>query len=337
MNVAEILHPPDITGSVALPRKRRWRVACVAGAAIVAAVVLVLVLQHFRSAGTDSSPTPEQDRAAARQVLSDFLAASTAEQRAECVIGGDQLLPLMQAYYAGREVEPLSAGDFQPASWSFDTKDRGLLAFELPRGRSLPTVVACLKKSDTGQWLMDWDVWTQTLDGRFRDFINRPAEGQHTLRVRLTSTAASPDEVKLQVADPFNTASSMTFEVTRADLTALYCADLPAGVTRTATVQLVWLNDSLTGTLQPVLRRHVCWGFQDLDGVEAAEREPARARKHHQPVERPAEPLVVRVTDSAVETAIISSSAPILQPEPKPPALEPKTVSTRKAPRARTR
>jgi hypothetical protein len=302
-----------------------------AALAVAAATALTFTLLHLRSAPTDAVVAAEQARVEARRSLAAFLHASTVEQRAGWVIGGDQVLPLMQAYYAGRELVPLSADDFQPASWSFNTDAPDLIALELPRGRALPTVVACMRKGESGRWLMDWDVWTQSLDGGFREFVTRPAEGEHTLRVRLTSAAASPDEVKLEVADPFNTGSTMMLDTTRADLTALYCADLPTGATKTATVQFVWLNDPLTGTLQPVLRRHICWGFQELDGVEAAEREPARARKHHPPMPAPTGKADLAVTapivEAAVETTLlnVSSSTTTRKKETKP-APGPKTT-----------
>jgi hypothetical protein len=327
MNVTDLFHTPNLPAAAAAPR-RRWsmRTLIVCGALLLAAGAgITFTLLRLSSGRAVVEVSREQAQAEARRALSAFLAASTPEQRAEMVIGGDRMLPLMQAYYAGRELDTVAAADFQPASWSFSKDSPDMVALELPRGRALSTVVACMKKTD-GRWLMDWDIWTQTMGGRFREFLIRPAEGEHTLRVRLTSSAVSPDEVKLDVADPFNTGSTLTLETTRPDLTALYLADLPAGTTRTATVQLVWLNDSLTGTLQAVLRRHVCWGFQGLDGVEAAEREPARARKHHPPMPAPADKnlAVNSATGTVVEIAVesaVDSTALSGAPAPSPPAV----------------
>ncbi len=312
MNAAGLFHTPapDVAADPAPFRKKRRRLLLICGVlAFAAGTVLTLTLPRHSTA-TGSAMSAEQAREEARRSLAAFLAAPTVEQRAEWVLGGSRLLPLMQAYYAGRETEPLAAGDFQPASWRFNSVSPDMLALELPRGRSLSTVVACMKNAGSGHWMIDWDIWAQSLDGRFRDFVTRPAEGEHTLRVRLTSASASPDEVKLEVADPFTVGSTLTLETTRPDLTALYCADLPAGATRTATVQLVWLNDPLTGTLQPALRRHVCWGFQDLDGVEAAEREPARARKHHPPMPEtiPGDPPLLPLVQAAVKTTLSGPS-----------------------------
>jgi hypothetical protein len=141
--------------------------------------------------------------------------------------------------------------------------------------------------------------------------------------------------VKLEVSDPFNAGSNLALDVTRPDLTALYLADLPAGTSRTATIQFVWLIDGLTGTLQPVLRRHICWGFQDLDGVEAAEREPARARKHHQPLPKavPAdspEPAILAVNpaiEAAVQTTVLTTGTGAVLPK------EPRTVPAKRTAR----
>jgi hypothetical protein len=317
MNAADLFHPPGAVAGPATPRRpKRLRLLIACGALVFAAGTALTLLwpRLTKPSQADAGLTMEQARVEARRTLVSFLSATTVEQRAQWVIGGQEALPLMQAYYAGREVETLAAEGFQPVSWDFSQEAPDRVAFELARGRSLSTAVACLKKDGSGRWLMDWEIWTQSLDGRFRDFIARPAEGEHTLRVRLTSLAGSEEGVKLEVADPFNAGNRLTFDVIRPDLTALYLADLPAGVCRTATVQLVWLNDGLTGTLQAALRRHICWGFQNIDGVEAAEREPARARKHHPPmpessrsevaVAGPVAPIV-----EAVETALTTASS----------------------------
>jgi hypothetical protein len=311
MSVADCTLPSEAVSCPPAPAPRRRRLLLHAAGVAAAGLALLLALPRPHEVSPDATSSAELIREEARRGLSAFLAASTPEQRAECVVDGERLLPLMEAYYAGREVDPLAAGDFQPASWSFNTESPDRTALELPRGRSLPAVMACMKKAGSGRWLVDWEIWTQSLDGRFREFLTRPSEGASTLRVRLTAASVSQEQVKLEVSDPFTTGSSLALETPRADLVALFSADLPEGTTRTATVQLVWLNDSLSGTLRPVLRRHICWGFQGLDGIEAIEREPARARRHHPPLPVPASgsPLI----DSVVEAERVIGAPGVFQ------------------------
>src|SRR5204862_6749314 len=125
-------------------------------------------------------------------------------------------------------------------------------------------IVACFKRSDAVDWRLGWEIWPQTPDYQSRNSPNRPAEGEHSRRARL-ARHCSGTGMKVSVTDPFDTAQTMECDISRPELLALYNRDLPETGTRTATVQLVWLNDSLTGTLTPALRRHVCWGYPGLD------------------------------------------------------------------------
>jgi len=265
MKLSEMLPPRTDPSAPAVSVSRKRRLALSVASVIALIASTISIMRQPQGSFDAALEATARAQAMAREILTLFLAAETPEERAAFVIEGDRLLPIMQAYYAGREVDRLTADDFQPPSWQFNQAGTGLIALELPRPRGLSTVAACFKEVEPGRWLMDWDLWAQSLDARFRNFIASAAEGEYTLHVRLTSSDVCDTNVTLEVADPFNASESLTFAVTRPDLVALYTADLPKGRSRTATVQLVWVKESLSGTLQPVLGKHICWGFRGLD------------------------------------------------------------------------
>ena len=299
MNVADLIQP---VAAPAAPVRRSWQRIAIASGIAAALGVATLFLPGMPFTGNKTVNARDEALQGARQTLASFLASERPEDRAAWVTNGNSLLPLMQAYYAGREAEELKAEAFQPVDWKFDGENTSVLALELQRERGLPPVIACFRSSENGQWLMDWDVWTQSSDGQLRDFIQHPAEGERTLRVRLTSSARMDDCMKVEVTDAFGGSGKISFDIQRPDLAALYSRDLPAGKTRTATVQLVWLNDGLTGTLQPTLRRHVCWGFDGLDGVVPPAPEiPSRAPQ------RPPRPTTEPAAADDGATAVVQS------------------------------
>jgi len=310
------------------PPRRKLRRVLLAGLSVLT-LAAAGVAAHFGglfSPAQSAGVAVDASREDARIVLAAFLAAQTPAERAARVIDGDKLLPFMEAWYAAREGEKFSADAFAPPDWSFS--DSLLTALEMPRGRGLPPVVACFKRNGEGQWLMDWEIWAQSLDGLFRRFIYKPAEGEHTLRARL-ARSGSGDSMTVTVSDPFDAQQSIAFDITRPDLKALYERDLPESGTRTATVQLVWLNDSLTGTLQPSLRRHVCWGYPGLDGKEPEEVIINMPSKHRPPpgvpAVPPASPAVLAAApaiQAAVETSLTAPTSGALPPRETPAAPE---------------
>lgn len=304
MNVA---NPPEtIPPQAPPPRKSRRFFLTGISALVVAAAGLVAHYGGYYT-GPVLSRTAAETREDARLALAGFLASQTPAERAARVINGDKLLPFLEAWYAARETESMSADQFTTPGWSFD--DTTLTALELPRGRGLPPVVACFKRDDAGQWLLDWEIWAQSLDGLFRRFIYKPAEGEQTLRARLARSGTG-ENLTLTVSDPFDARQSIAFDINRPDLKALYERDLPDSGTRTATVQLVWLNDSLTGTLQPSLRRHLCWGYPGLDGREPEEVVINMPSKHRPPLGVPAVPAIspaVLAAAPAIQTAVETS------------------------------
>lgn len=305
--------PPNTLESPAPqpPRRKPLRLIVTAVSALTLAAVGTVA--HFGFQGRDAGAVTASGAVArqeARQALSAFLAAPSAETRSNHVIAGDKLLPLMQAWYASHEMEALSVEAFQDPGWIFSSPSADLVALEYPRDRGRSPVVACFKKSDTGAWLMDWEIWTQSLDGQFRNFINRPAEGEQTLRARLARNHSGTG-MKITVADPFDAAQVMEFDISRTDLLALYKRDLPETGSRTATVQLVWLNDSLTGTLTPSLRRHVCWGYPGLDGQEPEEVVINMVSKNRPPPGVAPVPLSVLANGPKIDAAVKTALAPV--------------------------
>ena len=315
------------------PRRKSRRILLIAASVLTLAATGTTAWFSFAGRG-DSRDKPGDITAAAarmeaRKVLAAFLAASSAENRASHVIAGEKLLPLMQAWYSSHETESLTLDAFQEPGWTFNSPGSGLVALECPRDRGRSPIVACFKRSDSGEWQMDWEIWTQTLDGQFRSFINRPAEGEHTLRARLTRSQ-SDNGMKITVADPFDMAQSLEFDITRADLQALYKRDLPEAGGRTATVQLVWLNDPLSGTLSPSLRRHICWGYPGLDGHEPEAVVVNMVSKNRPPAGvSPVPPPAVLATSKKIDTAVKTALAPATTGAMKtPPAPAPRKIET---------
>ena len=260
-------------------------------------------------AGSSESAAADTARDEARETLAAFLGASSAESRSAHVLSGETLLPLMQAWYAAHETEPLTVDAFRTPEWNFDAPSSDLIALECPRDRGRSPVVACFKKTAEGDWKLDWEIWTQSLDGEFRNFINKPREGEHTLRARLARNKTGGG-MKVTVADPFDASQSMEFDITRKDLVALYSRDLPEVGFRTATVQLVWLNDALTGTLTPSLRRHVCWGYPGLDGREPEQLVINMTSKHRPPPGVAANPPEALAAGTKIDAAVKTALAP---------------------------
>lgn len=270
----------------------------------------------------DSATVAVEDQA--RAALAAFLKADNPAARVRWVLTGESVLPQMEAYHAGRESEVYDPAAFQQVEAPVGLGARGVVVFELPRGRGLTPVVACMSRNASGQWCVDWDLWRQSAEGQFRDFVFRPVEGEQTLRVKLTNLGLTGGGVKISVEDPFDTAPPIVFEVTRPDLAAVFLRDLPAGSVRTATLQLVWLNDGLTGTLQSQIRRHVCWGFHGLDGVAAGEIPHPRAGKYRV---FPEQDALNESVNEAVGAALLTTSGTV--PEKAMPVAEPPAVAAK--------
>ncbi len=262
------------------------------------------------SHGTDSATVADTTGREVREALSGFLAAATAEERVAFITGEASALPILQSYYAVRETEKFTAAAFRSVEWSFNPTGEKLAALTLGRDRGMSSVVACFRREKDGKWRMDWDVWQQTVSGEFRDFMAHPQEGEYTLRVRLANMGEKEGAISLEVSDPFDPQPSLQFSITREDLRAILLRDLPQGHTRTATVQLVWLNEGSTGTLQSHFRRHICWGYAGLDGKPAAELPHPRAGHYRKLPARPAEePLAAKTwVDDSIKAALSATA-----------------------------
>ncbi len=335
MNVQDPFTPAPVQNAPApAPRKGKGRLLLVLGSAVLIGGGAFALRGRFAAAPADAAELAAARQQELQQALTAFLGASSVEERASRVIGGEHILPLMQAYYTGREQEQLDAGQFVSTDSGMASPDGNLGALQLTRSRGLTPVTACFRKAAGGNWLLDWDIWKQSLDGQFRAFTNQPAEGQYELRVKMTRVADDTESLKVSLSDAFSTGNTMSFDITREDLRALYSRDLPMGATRTATVQLVWLNDGLTGTLSPVLRRHVAWGYLGLDGTVPEPAVPNRIRdEHHLPPQPSLEPAVLAskpAADHAVEATLVSNSTAAPRPSRPEPVSKPEQVAAQR-------
>lgn len=309
---------PDVAGR---RKGRRILIACSAVLGLATAGAAVWRGMDGRNL-MDSATVAVEDQA--RAALAAFLKADNPAAKVRWVLSGESVLPQVEAYYAGRESEVYDPAAFQQVEAPAGLGARGVVVFELPRGRGLTPVVACMSRNASGQWCVDWDLWRQSAEGQFRDFVARPAEGEHTLRLKMTNQGAIEGGFKVSVEDPFDAAPPMVFDVTRPDLAAVFSRDLPPGSVKIATLQLVWLNDGLTGTLQSQIRRHVCWGFHGLDGVEAGEIPHPRAGKYRI---FPEQDALTESLDEAVGAALLTTSGTV--PEKAMPAAEPPAVAAK--------
>jgi len=265
---------------------------------------------------------------AAQPVVAAFLSASTTEARAALIRDSARLRPVLEAYYQNREAEPINAADFQPAPWRIHGPNGAVAILQAQRPRSLPAIIACVAQ-ENGHWLLDWETFIQTADGRLGQFIDQPGGSLQTFRVRATRTSAKDQPVVLSLADPFGD-RALTLPVTRPDLVAILKAGLPAGQTRTATVELGWMNDTFTGGLLPRVTRHICWGFQGLDGQPAVPAPAAsKAPDTRAPVLAATPPPAAVATPPAAATIAAAAKVAVKTPATASPGTKVKSGSSK--------
>ncbi len=243
------------------------------------------------------APAADASVQKARETLHTFLCATTAADRSACVMDAERLQPVMQAYYAGTDPEPISIADFQPLDWRFESGNK-VTVLKAERTRGLPPIIACVKNC-SGRWLLDWEMWQQTEDGTFHETTSQRKEGEKILRVRMTRMSPPGSPLVLVLADPFEN-HTMTLPVNQPDLVSLYDAGLPSG-SRHATIRFAWLNDARTGTVEPQIRQHICWGFDKLDDVQ--QQAPATV------------PQIVPAPAALAQNPAPATAAPVIQPD----------------------
>lgn len=156
----------------------------------------------------------------ASNVLKGFLAAETAEEMAPFVIGGEEKIPAMRAYYENSQNsnKELRENQFRHVTLVMEDRERGIFMMDLQRPvqwsmkdffRPLPTrelaidpstanfnvqtgasidnftmeeerIFAFFKEKDQ-EMRLDWDIFVQTKDRLLEKFISFPRSGQSAI------------------------------------------------------------------------------------------------------------------------------------------------------------
>lgn len=143
-----------------------------------------------------------------------------------------------------------------------------------------PVRVHAFFKRTEGKLLLDWEVFAQTKYRRLRNFVELPDPGQSEV-FRVLIVEDVPDKGQgvagartYRLADPANLGDSARVNV-RLDseagraLSIINWRGTKQGnpITRTATVNLGWTDDSERPRLE--IKRFICWEFLGLGGTEA--------------------------------------------------------------------
>ncbi len=168
--------------------------------------------------GSPASGAPSGNvREKVLEALGRFLSATTVAEKAKCVIGQDQMIPEMESFYGGSEIEKDDLRVDFFSDWAMDSPDseRGiyLMDFERPKQFKLGTLFRPITdfktrlrldtpdlhtsskalienfeteavraliylKETNGELLIDWHTYVQTKNRLFRKFVENPVAGQ---------------------------------------------------------------------------------------------------------------------------------------------------------------
>ncbi len=260
-------------------------------------------------------------KADAYEVLRNFLAATTAEEKLPYVIDPARTAPRMEAFYGGGIIndsdtpadgfsvyeiseEERRSGIFmlvynQPPQLNMKEFFRPLASLEVQFGLEeadllLSTVgnvenfateplrvYAAFKRTPEGLKL-DWDTFAQTKYRTFQNFVELPSPGQsEVFRVLIGEDVPEKGRAvtgtrTYRLADPANSGDTtrvnvkVDSEIGRA-LSVINWRGSAEGqpITRTATVELRWKDDSPEPELE--MSQFICWEFLGLGGEETPE------------------------------------------------------------------
>jgi hypothetical protein len=262
----------------------------------------------------------------AYQLLGNYMAATTSADKLPFILNGDRLGTRLEDFYGGGVIndsdtpaeafsiyelseEDRKRGLFmmiydQPPQFEMKEFFRPLAPLEVQYGIDeadllLSTLArvgnfameplrvhAFFKRTPEGLKL-DWEIFAQTKDRTFQNFVELPETGQiGTFRVFIVEDV--PDKSRIEagtrtyrMADPANTGDTARVNVKVDSETGRALSIInwrgakeSRPITRTATVELKWTGDASSPELE--ISRFICWEFLGLGGQET----PSTASTH---------------------------------------------------------
>lgn len=138
---------------------------------------------------------------ASEQALKSFLEAASWEAAAAFVLDQDNVAAAMKAHYAKYPWKPVEiaalryvGGSEVKGKVTYFTHDFQLLA------KGKPNLVPITMVQDGGKYLLDWEIFAQTYDGTFEDFLKGKDEGEHSFRVVMHRGVVMGDDEALGLA-----------------------------------------------------------------------------------------------------------------------------------------
>ena len=203
-----------------------------------------------------------------KQHVGAFVHANGWSAKRAFILDASRLETRGRAYYVGRDPDSLNLADFQPCPLPGVASKSGVIALRSERPGHRP-VVAAFGPSNGG-WKLDWELFTQTYDQSFPQFLAAPAFPIRTFRAQVQRVFDSPAPEKtlaLAVSDPFDEGQRVVVHLPMGTpIAADVTKGLPDTRQRPATVEMSWARPTPDGDWVPVLQRLVCWGWNGLTG-----------------------------------------------------------------------
>lgn len=129
-------------------------------------------------------------RSRGQETLRRFFAAATPEEKSQWVIDGERLLPAMKEYYGQDGVDsPGGAAAFAFGSVSEkDDPATGAMAMSSDSGALNGSPLVIYLKDDGTRARLDWEAYTQDLNGLLTAFLREPRTGAAVFSVGLSRT-----------------------------------------------------------------------------------------------------------------------------------------------------
>lgn len=273
--------PPPATSQNIPSRIPRWlanwrRALVPAGVAAALGIVgtsalMVVRAQPWKRLGF-GPPSPAAIRPPTteelKQQLDAFVRANGWPAKRAFILDPERLEARAREYCQGRDPDTLTTADFQTWSTPGASPKSGVLALRAERPGHRP-IIAAFGPTKQG-WKLDWELFTQTYDESFPQFLANPAFPIRTFRAkvqRVFDPPAPENALALAVSDPLDAGQRVVVHLPMGTPIATdVTRGLPDTRERPATVELCWARPTPDGEWVPMLQRLVCWGWNGLTG-----------------------------------------------------------------------
>lgn len=138
---------------------------------------------------------------AAQKALKGFLEAPDWQAASAFVLNKEDLMEPMKSHYAKYPWKPIEVaalryigGSEVKGKVTYYTHDFQLLA------KDKPSLIPVTMVQDGDQYRLDWEIFAQTYDGTFEDFLKGKDEGAHSFRVVMHRGVVMGDDEALGLA-----------------------------------------------------------------------------------------------------------------------------------------